>query len=64
MSLLGLLAYNNKFRIIFTYIKGKKCERRWPLRVTFVYVVGPGEKEDKAGLCVENRARRLNVLEC
>ena len=24
-----------------------------PLRVTFVYVVGPGEKDDKAGLCVE-----------
>ena len=48
----------------YTAIKGEKCERRRPLRVTFVYVVGPGEKEDKAGLCVENRARRLNVLEC
>ena len=32
--------------------------------MTFVYVVGPGEKEDKAGLCVESRVRRLNVLEC
>ena len=32
--------------------------------MTFVYVVRPGEKDDKAGLCVEESRSAPDVLEC
>ena len=64
MSLLGLLAYNNKFRIIFTYIKSEKMQKQEATECDIPLRRGPRIKEDKAGPCVESRARRLNVLEC
>ena len=55
MSLLGLLAYNNKFRILFTYFKVKKmrqCEAtEGDIRLRRGARIK--RKDNKAGLCVE-----------
>ena len=48
----------------YTAIKGKKMRTQEATEGDIRLRRGPGIKEDKAGPCVESRARRLNVLEC